>query len=88
MNKAYLLMGGNVGDTVSSLKQAIEMLAAGYGTVVQKSRIYKTAAWGKTDQQDFLNQAVLLISSLTAKQLIIGVLHIEEQMGRKRLEKY
>lgn len=81
-------MGGNVGDTLSSLQQAIDILGRQYGTVVSQSSIYKTAAWGKTDQQDFLNQAVLLSTSLTATQLLTAVFHIEERMGRKRLEKY
>ena len=88
MNKAYLLMGGNIGDTLSSLKQSISILAKTYGTILQQSRVYKTAPWGKTDQQEFLNQAVVLETSLTANELLRGLLQIEEQMGRKRLEKY
>ena len=88
MNKAYLLMGGNVGNTLSRLRQAIDLLGRQHGTVVLQSGVYKTAAWGKTDQQDFLNQAILLATSLTAHELLDAVLHIEEQMGRKRLEKY
>ena len=88
MNKAYLLMGGNVGDTLSSLRQAVDILGRQYGTIISQSRVYKTAAWGKTDQQDFLNQAVLLLTSLPATELLMAVLHVEEHMGRRRLEKY
>ena len=80
-------MGGNVGNTLSSLRQAIDKLGQ-YGTVVSQSSVYKTAAWGKTDQQDFLNQAVLLLTSLPVTELLDAVLRIEEDMGRKRLEKY
>ena len=88
MNKAYLLMGGNVGDTLSSLQHAIDILATDYGTILQKSRIYRTAPWGKINQQVFLNQAVLLETALTADALLTGLLHTEETMGRKRVEKY
>ena len=88
MNKAYLLMGGNIGDTLSSLQQSISILADTHGTILQQSRVYKTAPWGKTDQHEFLNQVVVLGTSLTANELLTGLLKIEEQMGRKRLEKY
>ena len=88
MNKAYLLMGGNVGDTLRSLRQAIDIMASDYGTILEQSRIYKTAPWGMIDQQAFLNQAILLKTSLTAHALLTGLLSTEEKMGRKRIEKY
>ncbi|MBC7826689.1 MAG: 2-amino-4-hydroxy-6-hydroxymethyldihydropteridine diphosphokinase [Chitinophagaceae bacterium] len=88
MNKAYLLMGGNVGDTMNNLQQAIELLNKECGTIVQKSSVYETAPWGKTDQQDFLNQAVLLVTNLSAQELMHHILLIEEKLGRRRIEKY
>lgn len=87
MNKAYLLMGGNVGDIRKSFLQAIEILEAECGTIIRKSSLYNTAPWGKTDQQNFLNQAVLLLTNLSTKELMSGILQIEEKMGRQRLEK-
>ena len=50
--------------------------------------MYETAAWGKTDQPDFLNQALHISTSLNARQLIRRVLKAEKRMGRERLEKY
>jgi 2-amino-4-hydroxy-6-hydroxymethyldihydropteridine diphosphokinase len=88
MNKAYLLMGGNVGDTMRSLWQAIEILDAECGAIFQKSSIYQTAPWGKADQQPFLNQAVLLMTELLPKELMSRILGIEARMGRQRLAKY
>jgi len=87
MNKAYLLMGGNVGDTRKSLLQATAILEAECGTITRKSSIYITAPWGKADQQNFLNQALLLTTNLSAKELMSSILQIEEKMGRQRLEK-
>ena len=81
-------MGGNVGNTMISLQRAAEILHAECGTIVQKSSVYKTAPWGNADQQDFLNQAVLLTTSLSAQELMHRILLIEEKMGRHRLEKY
>jgi len=52
------------------------------------SSLYETAAWGKTDQPSFLNQALELETSLNAKQLIRRILKAEKIMGRIRNEKY
>ena len=88
MNNAYLLIGGNMGNRLQNLHQAIELLAGECGPVQQVSAVYETAAWGKTDQPAFLNQAVYLTTALTAHQLLTSILGIEEQMGRRRMEKF
>jgi len=88
MNKAYLLMGGNIGNREKNLARAITLLNENCGTVVAHSSIYETAAWGNTDQQDFLNQAILLETQLSAEHLMSSLLQVEEIMGRKRNEKF
>jgi 2-amino-4-hydroxy-6-hydroxymethyldihydropteridine diphosphokinase len=86
MNKVFLLIGGNMGDRLQNLHQAIALLSATVGPVIQQSAVYETAAWGKTDQAAFLNQALLLNTSLSARELITAVLLVEERMGRHRTE--
>ena len=88
MNRAYLLMGGNVGDTMKYLQQAAEQLHKECGTIGQQSSVYETAPWGKSDQQNFLNQAILIFTPLEAPALMHKILLIEETMGRQRMEKY
>jgi 2-amino-4-hydroxy-6-hydroxymethyldihydropteridine diphosphokinase len=88
MNKVYLLIGGNMGNRVQNLHKAVEWLKTDCGPVQQVSNLYETAAWGKTDQPSFLNQAVLLYTSLSAQQLIKTILAVEEKMGRHRMEKF
>jgi len=88
MNKAYLLIGGNVGDRAHHLRQAVTAINNSCGRVVHQSAIYETAAWGKTDQQDFLNQALLITTDLTALQLLEHVLQAESRLGRVREERY
>ena len=87
MNKVFLLIGGNIGDRLQNLHQAIALLSATCGPVIQQSAVYETAAWGKTDQAAFLNQALLLTTSLTPQELITTILSVEEQLGRRRMEK-
>jgi 2-amino-4-hydroxy-6-hydroxymethyldihydropteridine diphosphokinase len=88
MNKAYLLTGSNLGDREQYLATARSFINGQCGTIVIASSLYETAAWGKTDQPSFLNQALELETSLNARQLIRRVLKIEKLMGRIRDEKY
>ena len=88
MNKAYLLTGSNLGDREQYLATARSLINEQCGTIVTASSLYETAAWGKTDQPSFLNQALELETSLNARQLIRRILKAEKIMGRIRNEKY
>ena len=88
MNKAYLLIGGNLGDREKNLIAAKKLIGQLCGSVIASSSLYETAAWGNTDQPSFLNQALELYTSFNARQLIRLILKIEKQMGRVRKEKY
>ncbi|MBS1579879.1 MAG: 2-amino-4-hydroxy-6-hydroxymethyldihydropteridine diphosphokinase [Bacteroidetes bacterium] len=84
MQSAYLLIGGNLGNTEQNLQTAIDLINKQCGIIINKSSIYKTAAWGLTNQPDFLNQVLVLNTSLTAQNLMHELLLIEEKMGRVR----
>jgi 2-amino-4-hydroxy-6-hydroxymethyldihydropteridine diphosphokinase len=88
MNKAFLLLGGNLGKREQNLEAARENINLHCGTIVKTSSLYETAAWGNTEQPSFLNQALEIRTSLTAVQLIRSILKVEKQMGRIRQEKY
>ena len=88
MNKAYLLTGGNIGNREGHLATAREFINQQCGHISKASSLYETAAWGKTDQPAFLNQALEVETPLNARQLMRHILKIEKQMGRLRKEKY
>lgn len=88
MNKAYLLIGGNEGDRLQYLHQAVKDINHSCGSVVCQSSVYETAAWGKTDQQAFLNQALEIDTPLPAEDLLQAVLAVETYLGRIREERY
>ncbi len=85
---AYLLLGGNLGDRVANLKKAIYLLNDKVGKVSAISSLYETAAWGKTDQPAFLNQAVALQTRLSALEVLDLALTIEQELGRVRKDKW
>ncbi len=86
--KAYILMGGNIGDRFKNLQTAKDLMSKQCGTIIKESSIYQTAAWGLTDQPDFLNQVIILSTSLNPETLIRSLLSVEETMGRKRSIKF
>jgi 2-amino-4-hydroxy-6-hydroxymethyldihydropteridine diphosphokinase len=88
MIDVFLLLGSNLGDREGCLQKAIDLIDTELGTVSQKSSIYETAAWGKTDQPNYLNQVVKVNTQLSARQVLDKVLKIETTMGRVREEKW
>ena len=85
---AYILIGGNIGDPFNNLRTAKELMSKQCGTIIKESSIYQTAAWGLTDQPDFLNQVIILSTTLNPETLIRSLLSVEETMGRKRNIKF
>ena len=55
------------------------------GPILQKSSLYQTAAWGLTDQADFINQVILLQTSLKPHEILEEIQAIEKAQGRERL---
>ncbi|GHA54714.1 2-amino-4-hydroxy-6-hydroxymethyldihydropteridine diphosphokinase [Pontibacter akesuensis] len=86
MPKLYLLLGGNLGERTSYLQQARESIAAQVGGIQHCSKIYETAAWGKTDQPSFLNQVLEVKTTLAPEQVLQHINNIEQELGRVRLE--
>ena len=87
MRIAYLLIGGNLGNRKENLLKATSFINEQCGILTRSSSIYETAAWGITDQPPFLNQALEISTSLSARQLLRKILKIEKEMGRIRKEK-
>jgi 2-amino-4-hydroxy-6-hydroxymethyldihydropteridine diphosphokinase len=87
MSTVYLLLGSNMGNSKQKLLTAIRYIEKEIGSVTRQSHLYKTAAWGKTDQPDFINQVIIVETSLDPQQTIKTILSIEKKMGRIRTEK-
>ena len=77
-----------MGDSFQNLQHANDFMEEKAGKIGAKSSVYKTEAWGNADQNDFLNQVILLETSLSATELLDQLLHIEQTMGRKRIQKW
>ena len=88
MNEVYLLTGGNIGDRPGFLENARIKIEQDCGRIISASSMYETAAWGKEDQENFLNQVLQVETILSPETLLMTILKIEESLGRKREIKY
>jgi len=83
--RCFLGLGANLGDKEASLKTAISFLEREKDIRVRRvAPFYRTAPWGYTDQDWFINTVVEIETSLSPERLLDVLLAIEEKMGRVR----
>lgn len=89
MPVAYVGVGSNQGRRWAHGRKALEALSHRPGIrVLEVSRVYETAPWGKTDQPNFLNGAAKIRTRLTPKALLRVFQDIERKQGRKRTTRW
>jgi 2-amino-4-hydroxy-6-hydroxymethyldihydropteridine diphosphokinase len=80
---AYVGLGANLGDRLSTLRDAVHRLGD-MGTVTGVSSLYETDPVGYQEQPPFLNAVVALRTTLDASSLVKALLGIEADLGRTR----
>jgi dihydropteroate synthase len=87
--RVVLALGGNVGDKAKSLRRALRAIASEPGIeLTGVSRLYRTAPWGKTDQDWFVNACALGLTSLKPEALLERVKRLEVELGREPTERW
>lgn len=81
----FLALGSNLGDRAAHLASARDALGRlPHTTLVASSRVEETLPLDGRDQPRYLNQMVLLETTLTPHQLLDACLAIEHHAGRTR----
>jgi len=86
--KIHLLTGGNIGDRFGKLLEAKRLIHQNIGPVRQASSLYETEAWGKVDQESYLNQALEVSTLLSPQEVLAEIFRIEKTLGRLRASKW
>lgn len=86
--RVILLLGSNLGDRLSNLLRAIHLINERVGEVRRKSSVYETEPWHMKSTHRFLNQAIIIQTSLTATETMNRLKGIELEMGRTRSHHY
>lgn len=83
--RAFVGLGGNIGDVAEAFASAAARMDALPGTrLLRISRRYRTPAWGMVAQPDFLNAVAMLETALAPRELLDALLGIERAHGRDR----
>ena len=87
--RAWLGLGGNIGDVKNALQQAIRLLDEQPEiSISQVSPLYKTPPWGVEDQPWFLNCCVEITTSLSPEALLEVCQAAEKEGKRERVQRW
>jgi 2-amino-4-hydroxy-6-hydroxymethyldihydropteridine diphosphokinase len=85
--RAFIGLGGNLGEPREAMRTALHRLDADYDTdVLAVSSLYRTPPWGRTDQPDFLNAVAEIETRREPAALLDLCLRIEADLHRVRDE--
>lgn len=86
---AFLGLGSNLGDRLTNLQGAVDLLQVEPGLrVLTSSRVWETAPVGGPPQPDYLNAVIRVETDLSARDLLDVAHRVEERLGRVRKERW
>ncbi len=84
-HKAYLSLGSNIGDKISYINNAIDLLRKEKLNLVSSvSQIIETKPYGGVEQDNFLNCCIEIYTLMHPFELLSFLNKIEDDFGRKR----
>ena len=89
VERAWIGLGGNIGDVQAALARALRSLHADERTTVTAvSDLWRTPPWGVEDQPDFLNCCAVLRTALAPLELLDLCQRIERDGARERRQRW
>lgn len=86
---ATIGLGSNIGERTRNIEEAIARLTDdGAVRLVARSRFYRTAPWGVTDQDWFVNACISVRTDLGARELLRRCQAVENDMARVRTRRW
>ncbi|HJU08072.1 MAG TPA: 2-amino-4-hydroxy-6-hydroxymethyldihydropteridine diphosphokinase [Rhodanobacteraceae bacterium] len=85
MVRAFVALGSNLHDPLRQVLRGFDALSRLPQTrVIARSRLYRSAPWGITEQPEFINAVAELETGLQPRELLDALLAIERAAGRER----
>jgi len=79
----YLLIGSNIEPRELFLKDAKKEIDK-LGQIDEESSVFESEAWGFEADTPFLNQVIVIRTTLKANEVLKRILNIEQSLGRTR----
>jgi len=88
-HSVFIGLGSNQGEKIKNCEQAIEeILNLEGGFLLSRSSWYYSEAWGREDQDWFINGVIQIMTELCPDELLTKFKEIEKRLGRKNREKW
>jgi len=83
MSVAFLLLGANLGNRNENILTAKKQLEVSAGKIIMSSSVSETEPWGKIHQPAYLNQVLILETTLLPYRLLDATKTIEKNFGER-----
>ncbi|MBS3116850.1 2-amino-4-hydroxy-6-hydroxymethyldihydropteridine diphosphokinase [Candidatus Woesearchaeota archaeon] len=83
MARVFICLGSNLSRREENVAKALDLLFEKV-RMISKSSLYETKPVGYSPQPDFLNAVAEMETELSPQELLLFLLKIEQQLGRKR----
>ena len=84
LHQTYLGLGSNLGNKEENIQRAIALINEQIGTVVRQSALFYSEPWGFESDNQFVNAAILVSTTLTPRQLLRATQRIERLLGKTK----
>ena len=78
----YLGLGSNLGDKEENIRKAINLINEQIGTVVRQSALFYSEPWGFESENQFVNAAICVSTTLTPHEVLKANQRIEHLLGK------
>ena len=84
MAVVYFSLGANIGDKRNNMITAMALLSERVGSILALSDLYETTPWGFVSENNFLNAALMMETTLSPYEILALTQEIERDMGRSQ----
>jgi 2-amino-4-hydroxy-6-hydroxymethyldihydropteridine diphosphokinase len=84
MNVVFLGIGGNLGNRIKNINDALKMINTEIGKITNCSSFYLTESWGFKHNKYFLNAVVEVRTKLNPNETLEQCFSIEKKLHRTR----
>jgi len=85
VQNVYIGLGSNLADPRAQVERALGALDdLPHTRLLRRSRLYRSAPWGRADQPEFINAVAQVQTELGARALLDALLALERRAGRER----
>ncbi len=84
VNSSYLGIGSNLGNKISNIKKAMNLLMMSNIHIEKLSSFYETPSWPNNNFPKFINVVIKINTNLSLIELFKIIKQIEKSVGRKK----